>query len=55
VTLAVLHNRKLRTKGWIVIRIWEHELRRATDFAKFKTKILRAINNRERSIDAYIV
>ena len=33
VELAKSHNRKLRRKGWIVIRIWEHEM---SDDAKRK-------------------
>lgn len=47
IALAKTHNRKLRKDGWIVIRVWEHELRQTTDVVKVKTKILRAVNNKE--------
>lgn len=45
--LAKLHNKQLRTNGWIVIRLWEHEINGTTDMQRVKAKILRSLSNKE--------
>ncbi len=40
ISLAKTHNRKLRRGGWIVIRIWEHEM---ADISKVRSRILKAL------------
>jgi DNA mismatch endonuclease (patch repair protein) len=44
VSLARSHNKRLRSEGWTVIRIWEHELSRAADMQRIKIKILRSLS-----------
>lgn len=45
--LAKSNNRRLRADGWTVIRIWEHEIGKATDTGNLRAKILRAIGDKE--------
>lgn len=40
---ARIINKKLRSEGWTVIRIWEHQLARSVDPAKIKAKIERSL------------
>ncbi len=40
VSLAKSHNRRLRRDGWIVIRIWEHEI---TNTQRIRSRILKAL------------
>lgn len=44
VELTTLNNQKLRSDGWQVIRVWEHELRNQVDRKRVRRQILRAIN-----------
>lgn len=46
VTLAKSHNRRLRADGWVVIRIWEHEMNKTADKQRIKFKILRSLSNK---------
>ncbi len=48
VELAGLHNEQLQQDGWIVVRIWEHEM---TDTVVSRTRILQALENREAPIE----
>jgi DNA mismatch endonuclease, patch repair protein len=43
VTLASKYNRQLRREGWIVVRIWEHEMR---DRTRARLRVRAAISNR---------
>jgi DNA mismatch endonuclease (patch repair protein) len=43
VALAKANNRRLRTNGWTVIRIWEHELNKPTSTEKIRVKIKKAL------------
>ena len=47
IALAQLHNRRLRAEGWAVIRIWGHEINKATNAMKIRAKILHAVSGRE--------
>lgn len=50
VVRAKSSNRRLREKGWTVIRIWEHEISKVADTGKIKAKILRAISAQEKKL-----
>lgn len=41
--LAKSHNRKLANEGWIVVRIWEHEINDPKKWARIKSKINQAL------------
>lgn len=43
VELAKLNNQKLRVDGWLVIRVWEHEIRNQVDRKRIRYEILQAI------------
>ena len=36
-------NEQLRHEGWTVVRIWEHEVRKAADLAEVRARILQTI------------
>ena len=36
-------NRILRSRGWMILRLWEHDLRNPVKMYKFKKKISRAL------------
>lgn len=44
VAFAKSANRRLREDGWLVIRIWEHEIRNPRSMKKIKIKIKQALN-----------
>ncbi len=44
IVLAKATNRQLRNDGWLVIRIWEHEIRNSIIIEKIKLKIQQALN-----------
>jgi len=44
--LARRYNRELRSAGWIVIRIWEHELKTAEALEKVRHKIQGALSEK---------
>lgn len=43
VRLAKSSNRRLRAKGWTVVRIWEHELRNTSIRESIKLRVRRAL------------
>jgi len=43
ITLARSYNRALRTQGWIVIRIWEHDICNTQLRARIRARILGAV------------
>lgn len=43
IQLARQHNRQLRSEGWIILRIWEHEINNKTLRKSIRRKIRRAI------------
>lgn len=44
VELASIHDQKLTSEGWNVIRIWEHEVRDKEALQKIKTAVRDALN-----------
>jgi DNA mismatch endonuclease (patch repair protein) len=44
VELASIHNQKLADEGWIVIRVWEHEIRDKAAKKKLRTAIRQAMS-----------
>lgn len=46
VELAKSNERRLRRDGWIVVRIWEHEMRHPCARQKVRLKIRRAVERR---------
>ena len=50
ISLAESYNRQLRAHGWLVIRIWEHELSGFGDRKMVEAKILRKLNSRTTSV-----
>ena len=44
VELAQLHNEQLQRDGWIIVRIWEHEM---ADAVIIRARILHALKNKE--------
>ena len=44
VDLAQMHNEQLQRDGWMIVRIWEHEM---TDTARVRARILHALENKE--------
>lgn len=46
IELAQQHNQKLSQAGWLVIRIWEHEIRNVAERKHIRNKINNAINTR---------
>jgi DNA mismatch endonuclease (patch repair protein) len=45
IELAKSNNQKLLENQWVVIRIWEHELKNATDRARIRNEIRQALNS----------
>ena len=41
--LARTHNRRLRRRGWIVVRVWEHEIGPKQDLHRARLKIRRVL------------
>lgn len=44
IALAQMHNEQLTCEGWVVIRIWEHEM---TDSTEIRKRIRRALEDKE--------
>lgn len=44
IELAKSNNQKLLEKGWVVIRVWEHELKTLTDRERIRNEIRQALN-----------
>lgn len=49
VALAKSANRRLREDGWLVIRIWEHEILNPRSMEKIKIKIKQALNKESKT------
>ena len=49
IELASLHNMQLQKEGWIVVRIWEHEMR---DTAPVRARIRFALESKEKEIES---
>jgi DNA mismatch endonuclease (patch repair protein) len=45
IELAKSNNQKLLENQWVVIRIWEHELKTPTDRARIRNEIRQALNS----------
>lgn len=47
IELARLHDEQLQREGWVVLRIWEHEM---ANMATVRLKILQVLSDKERSL-----
>lgn len=50
VELATIHNQSLTIDGWVVLRIWEHEVRDAEGRQKIKADILNVLTTKKRNL-----
>jgi DNA mismatch endonuclease (patch repair protein) len=44
VELAKIHNQKLTNEGWVIIRIWEHEIKDEEAMYKIRIRVKEALN-----------
>lgn len=44
IELATIHNEKLIKEGWIVFRIWEHDIKNKVEMKKIMDNIIRSIS-----------
>lgn len=47
IELATAHDEQLQREGWVVLRIWEHEM---ANMASVRLKILQVLGDKERSL-----
>lgn len=50
IELASLHDEQLRCEGWVIVRIWEHEM---TDRATIRARIRQALAQKETQLEYF--
>lgn len=51
IALAKSTNRRLRADGWVVIRIWEHQMKRVAEAEKIRATIRRSLGENAKRVN----